>query len=340
MKETESDTSLKRPSVAAMDEILGHPFEVLDKGFLRVVDYMGDDAAIVQAARVSYGKGTKQVSQDRGLIRYLLRHRHTTPFEMCEIKLHLKMPIFVARQWMRHRTASINEYSARYSILPENFFTPTADELAEQSKSNAQGRGDDFDSLMEENKSLRMFKKVRAKELADEIAKSAKNSYSLYKNLLNERDTKREKGEFYSPRGDEPSIAREISRVVLPLSTYTEFYWKCDLHNYLHFVTLRADSHAQKEIRDYADVMVNILEKWVPITYQAWVDYAQEAVHFSREEHHVLKNLIQGKRARQGDTDLSDREWRELGVKFGVQSGKVYKIKQAGDKDVEDSEKK
>ena len=299
-----------RPSVAAMDEIIGRPFPVLDKGFLRVVDYMGDDAAIVQAARVSYGKGTKQVSQDRGLIRYLLRHRHTTPFEMCEIKLHLKMPIFVARQWVRHRTANINEYSARYSVLADEFFTPAPGELAEQSAANAQGRGAALEA-------------GAATAFAALMEEAARGDYALYQRLLGGE------GEGAGEGEGSPGVARELARTVLPLSIYTEFYWKCDLHNYLHFVGLRADPHAQKEIRAYAEVMVAVLARWVPLAYEAWQDYAREAAAFSREEREVLARLLAGEAVAQSETKLSAREWRELGERLRLPPGETYRGRDA-----------
>ena len=284
-----------RATIAAMEEILGKQIPVLDgQGFLRVVDYMGDDGAIVQAARVSYGQGTKHTSQDRGLIRYLLRHRHTTPFEMCEIKLHLKMPIFVARQWLRHRTANVNEYSARYSLVPDEIFKAGVQDLAVQSAVNNQGRGETLPAH-------------EATQLTGEMQQAAENAYALYLRLLNENNQ----------RPDQQGVARELARTVLPLATFTEFYWKCDLHNYLHFVSLRADPHAQKEIRVYAEAMVEILDKWVPLTAEAWHDYVREALTLSGEERTVLRRLLNGEKVAKSETALSAREWRALGKALG-----------------------
>src|ERR1700677_4801137 len=232
-----------RPTVPALEAMLYAPLEVLDHGFVRVVDYMGDDAAIVQAARVSYGRGTRRVSEDAGLIRYLMRHRHSTPFEMCEIKYHVKLPIFVARQWIRHRTANVNEYSARYSILDREFYIPAPEQLAAQSVSNRQGRGDILDG-------------EEAAQVLDLLRADAEQCYAHYAFMLNE-------GENADParRG----LARELARMNLTLNTYTQWYWKTNLHNLFHFLSLRADSHAQYEIRVYADEMLRMTEAWVPV---------------------------------------------------------------------------
>lgn len=270
MTETESTTPerLTRPSSEAMDVILGHPFPALDHGFVRVIDYMGDEAAIVQAARVSYGKGTKAVSEDRGLLRYLMRHRHTTPFEMCEIKLHLKMPVFVARQWVRHRTASMNEYSARYSVLAREFYVPSGADLAPQSGTNRQGReGGYSDGDVNVLRSL--------------IEEACTHGFDVYDTLIDETE-----GGL--------ALARELGRIVLPLSTYTEFYWKIDLHNLIHFLSLRMDPHAQKEIRDYAKIIGEMIEAWMPNVWEAVQDYVLEARTFSRQEMLALKALLIG----------------------------------------------
>ncbi|MGR4000425.1 MAG: FAD-dependent thymidylate synthase [Alphaproteobacteria bacterium] len=292
-----------------MEEVLGHRFDVLDKGFVRVVDYMGDDGAIVQAARVSYGRGTKKVHQDRGLIRYLLRHRHTTPFEMCEIKFHVKMPIFVARQWVRHRTANINEYSARYSVLRDEFFFPAASELETQSKSNSQGRSG--------------VGVADCEQKAAKIREAAERDYDLYRLLLNEDSDNDSTGEGGDGGGE--GVARELARMVLPLSTYTEFYWKCDLHNLMHFLTLRADPHAQYEIRVYAELMVDLLERWVPLTAEAWRDYVRDGLVLSAYESEVTRRLVRGEAVRREEVkELSDREWRELGEKLGLKAGEIY----------------
>ena len=249
----------RRATVPALEEILYEPLPVLDHGFVRIIDYMGDDAAIVQAARVSYGKGTKKISTDAGLIKYLMRHWHSTPFEMCEIKYHVKLPIFVARQWIRHRTANVNEYSARYSILDREFYIPAAEQLAAQSESNRQGRG-------------AVLSGARAKEVLDILREDATRTYDNYEKMLNVR----EDGTVIDP-GKE-SLARELARMNLTLNTYTQWYWKTDLHNLMHFLRLRADHHAQYEIQVYANVMLEAMKRWVPLTYDAFVDYRQGAV--------------------------------------------------------------
>ena len=281
-----------RPVALALEKVLYQPFKVLDKGFIRIVDYMGNDSSIVQAARVSYGKGTKKKSLDEGLIRYLLRHKHTTPFEMCEIKLHVKLPIFIARQWIRHRTANVNEYSARYSILEDEFYIPKIANLAEQSSSNKQGRG----------------KKIND-DLAAKIIKILKDDstrcYNNYLWMLNENNT-----QGYDETRD--SLSRELARINLTLNTYTEWYWKIDLHNFMHFLSLRADHHSQFEIRAYADVLIKILKKWVPITYKAFCSYMLNSAELSQEALQVIKELIKGKRINKDSTGLTNREWEEL----------------------------
>jgi thymidylate synthase (FAD) len=215
----------RRATVPALEDILYEALPVLDHGFVRVIDYMGDDGAIVQAARVSYGRGTRRVSEDRGLINYLMRHRHTTPFEMCEIKYHVKLPIFVARQWIRHRTANVNEYSARYSILDNEFYIPTPEHLAAQSAANRQGRGE-------------IIEGEAARRVLDLLRDDAERAYAGYANLLNEDETG-------TPRDPSwPGLARELARMNLSLNFYTQWYWKTDLHNLLHFLSLRADPHA------------------------------------------------------------------------------------------------
>lgn len=240
----------KRVVVPEMEEILGQEFKVLDHGFVRVIDYMGTDSSIVQAARVSYGDGTKTVNQDVGLINYLLRHKHTTPFEMCEIKFHVKMPIFVARQWARHRTANVNEISARYSVIKDEFYVPEIDQVCEQSKGNKQGRDKPLSQDIANN-------------IQEKIREHGENSFATYDDFLSN------------------NMARELARGVLPQSTYTEMYWKIDLHNLLHFLSLRADIHAQEEIRVYALQMLEIVKKWVPLAYNAFVNYRQKAITFS-----------------------------------------------------------
>lgn len=278
----------KRATVPALEEILFEPLPVLDHGFVRVVDYMGDDAAIVQAARVSYGKGTKKVSEDRGLINYLMRHWHTTPFEMCEIKFHIKVPIFIARQWIRHRTANVNEYSARYSILDREFYMPRPEHLAAQSTINNQGRGD-------------VLEGEYAQKVLDLLKRDAMQAYDTYEYLLNE------KGE-----GDRPGLARELARMNLPVNYYTQWYWKIDLHNLMHFLRLRADAHAQYEIQAYADVMIDVLKRWVPAAYDAFVDYRLGSATLSSKMLEVLRRRLHGEVVTKENSGLTAREWAEL----------------------------
>ncbi|WCR57880.1 FAD-dependent thymidylate synthase [Wolbachia endosymbiont of Ctenocephalides felis wCfeJ] len=273
--------STKRATVKEIDEILYEQHKVLDHGFIRVVDYMGSDSAIVQAARVSYGKGTKQISQDEALIKYLMRHHHTTPFEMCEIKFHVKLPIFVARQWIRHRTANVNEYSARYSILDHEFYIPRPEQVAKQSDSNKQGSGEAFDSYT-------------SKEIIDSLTNDSNSVYSHYEKFV------------------EQGLAREIARTNLTLNYYTQFYWKVDLHNLLHFLKLRADKHAQYEIRVYAEVMLDIIKKWVPIAYSAFVEYCLKSVCISRTGLEVVRRLIKGENVTREESGIGKREWNEL----------------------------
>jgi len=281
-----------RPISKGLEGILYKPLKVLDKGFIRVVDYMGNDSSIVQAARVSYGKGTKKKSEDEGLIKYLLRHRHTTPFEMCEIKLHIKLPIFIARQWIRHRTASINEYSARYSILEDEFYIPKKYHLAEQSISNKQGRGDEIDE-----------------KTSSEILKILKeDSYNCYKNyswMLNEKNSNN-----YDK--NRPSLSRELARINLTLNTYTQWYWKIDLHNFMHFVSLRADTHSQFEIREYGKILLQVLSKWTPLSYKAFLSYRLNSAELSMEAINVIKKMLSGKKVSKNQSKLSNREWNEL----------------------------
>lgn len=248
---TESHATL-RPTVPELEEVLFQALPVLDRGFIRVIDYMGDDAAIVQAARVSYGRGTKRSRDDRGLINYLMRNWHTSPFEMCEIKLHVKLPIFVARQWIRHRTANVNEYSARYSVLDNEFYIPDREQLRAQSASNRQGRGDLLDT-------------DEAEHVLEILREDAMRSYAHYEEMLNETPG----GEAIDP--ERRGIARELARMNLSLGFYTQWYWKVDLHNLMHFLRLRADAHAQFEIREYADVLLEqVMKRWVPMTHAAF----------------------------------------------------------------------
>ena len=283
----------RRATVPALEEILYEPLPVLDHGFVRVIDYMGDDAGIVQAARVSYGRGTRQVSEDRGLINYLMRHRHTTPFEMCEIKYHVKLPIFVARQWIRHRTANVNEYSARYSILDKEFYIPAAEHLAVQAATNRQGRGAVLDG-------------EAAQRVLDLLRADAEHAYAGYAELLNEDAS----GAPIDPA--RPAIARELARINLSLGFYTQWYWKTDLHNLMHFLSLRADPHAQYEIRAYAEAMLGTLARWVPIAHAAFLEYRLNAAAMSATGLAVIRRLIAGETVEPEASGLSRREWREL----------------------------
>ena len=290
-----------RPVSAGLERVLYNQIKVLDKGFIRVVDYMGNDSSIVQAARVSYGKGTKKKSLDEGLIRYLLRHKHTTPFEMCEIKLHVKLPIFIARQWIRHRTANVNEYSARYSILDKEFYLPSQENLAAQSTSNRQGRGD-------------VLEGKQAEEVLELLKSDAERTYDNYETMLNER--------FDGSTIDEnkKGLARELARMNLTLNTYTQWYWKTDLLNLMNFLRLRADSHAQYEIRVYADIMLDTVKKWVPITYEAFMDYRVGGSEVSLKGKQVIKKLINGESISIEESGLSKREWNELMSSFDLKN--------------------
>jgi thymidylate synthase (FAD) len=288
----------RRPTVPALEDILYTPIPVLDHGFVRVIDYFGDDAAVVQAARVSYGKGTRKVQDDRNLIRYLMRHRHSTPFEMCEIKLHVKLPIFVARQWIRHRTANVNEYSARYSILDREFYVPLPENLAAQSASNRQGRGDRLEGSDAEH-ALQAIEGLSAE------------AYRAYEHLLNQRAD----GAVIDEA--RPGLARELARMVLPTNYYTQWYWKIDLQNLLHFLSLRADAHAQYEIRVYAEVIAQIVEKWTPLAWEAFRDYRMTGASISGPGLAVLKRMLAGEQVTQADSGLSKREWAELMAVLG-----------------------
>jgi len=288
----------RRATVPALEAMLFEAREVLDHGFVRVVDYMGDDSAVVQAARVSYGRGTRRTTEDAGLIRYLLRHRHTTPFEMCEIKFHIKLPIFVARQWIRHRTANVNEYSARYSILDREFYLPAPEHLAAQSVINRQGRG-------------AVLQGQEAEDVLNLLRGDAMQTYDHYAAMLNE-------GPDGAPVDPErQGLARELARMNLTLNTYTQWYWKTDLHNLLHFLSLRADAHAQYEIRAYADVMLEALQAWVPITAQAFRDYRLGAVTFSAPMLEIIKRMLAGEAVEQATSGISKREWTEMMVSLG-----------------------
>ena len=290
--------STKRVTSPELEEILYEALPVLDHGFVRVVDYMGDDTSIVQSARVSYGKGTKKVSTDSGLIKYLMRHRHSTPFEMCEIKYHVKLPIFVARQWIRHRTANVNEYSARYSILDKEFYLPTKENLAAQSKNSRQGRGD-------------LINGKQADDILKILKEDAEKSYNNYETILNERYD----GTIINE--NQKGLARELARMNLTLNTYTQWYWKTDLLNLLNFLSLRADDHSQYEIRAYADVMIDSLKRWVPITYEAFMDYRIGGMELSSKGKSVISKMIKGESCDFENSKLSKREWNELMESFG-----------------------
>ena len=300
-EQRETRTSTRRVTVPALEEILYEPLPVLDHGFVRVIDYMGDDAAIVQAARVSYGKGTKQTRGDTALIDYLLRHRHTTPFEMCEIKFHVKLPVFVARQWIRHRTANVNEYSARYSVMDKEFYVPAPEHLAAQSQANRQGRGE-------------VLEGEQAARVLDILREDAAQTYTHYEEMLNQR----EDGSVID--ADRPGLARELARMNLPLNIYTQWYWKCDLHNLMHFLSLRADSHAQYEIRAYADAMLETVKRWVPITYDSFAKNTMDGVRLSGPALKTVRRLLDGETVAQEDSGLSKREWAELMSALGRES--------------------
>ena len=296
-QQTQKNTT-KRVTSPELEKILYEAIPILDHGFIRVVDYMGDDSSIVQSARVSYGKGTKKVSTDSGLIKYLMRHRHSTPFEMCEIKYHVKLPIFVARQWIRHRTANVNEYSARYSILDKEFYLPSKENLAAQSTSNRQGRG-------------KVINGKQADNILEILKKDAEQTYNNYETMLNER--------YDGTIIDEENqgLARELARMNLTLNTYTQWYWKTDLLNLLNFLSLRADSHAQYEIRAYAQAMTETLKKWVPITFEAFMDYRVGAMELSAKGKVVIQKMIKGEPCDFESSKLSKREWNELMQSFG-----------------------
>lgn len=288
----------RRATVPMLEEILYEPLPVLDHGFIRVIDYMGDDAAIVQAARVSYGRGTKRASEDQGLINYLMRHRHTTPFEMCEIKFHVKLPIFVARQWIRHRTANVNEYSARYSILDKEFYIPSPEYLATQSARNRQGRGAVLDA-------------GAARGVLDLLREEAERAHAGYVELLNEDAS----GGAIDPT--RPGLARELARINLTLGFYTQWYWKIDLQNLMHFLSLRADPHAQYEIRAYAEIMLDILKRWVPMTHAAFLEHRMKAATISATGLAVIRRMLAGEVVDQASSGLAPREWRELMALLG-----------------------
>ena len=275
----------RRAVSPGMEEHLYTAYPVLDHGFVRVIDYMGDDAAICQAARVSYGKGTKSVQNDEGLIRYLMRHWHSTPFEMCEIKLHVKLPVFVARQWIRHRTANVNEYSARYSILDREFYIPAPEHIAAQSTINNQGRGE----TLKGDEAARVLEILKA---------DSARAYDNYEAMISD--------------DGQQGLARELARMNLPANIYTQWYWKVDLHNLLHFLRLRADSHAQYEIRVYAEEICKIVADWVPYAYAAFEDYRMGGATLSKTSLDVMRRMIKGEEVTQENSGMSKGEWREF----------------------------
>ena len=296
----------RRPTVPALEEMIGVSIPCLDHGFVRLVDYMGDDQAVVQAARVSYGTGTKRLREDRGLIRYLLRHRHTTPFEMCEIKVHMKLPIFVARQAIRTRLASVNESSGRYSVIDREFYVPEADTLGGQSKSNRQGRGEPVSSR-------------RAEEIRHLLSTDAEQAYAHYEDLLGGGAAAATTGEQREAAGAAAApegIARELARINLPVSFYTQWYWKIDLHNLLRFISLRADAHAQYEIQVYAQALADLTRRWVPDVYEAFVDYQMEGATLSRMEIAALRALLAGEQPDLAALGMSSREQAEFRERF------------------------
>ena len=281
-----------RPVSEGIEALLYTPLPVLDHGFVRVVDYMGDDACVVQAARVSYGRGTRKVQEDRGLINYLLRHWHTTPFEMAEIKLHVKLPIFVARQWIRHRMANVNEYSARYSVMDREFYVPSPEHLAAQSAVNRQGRGD-------------LLTGQEAQDVLAMLREDASRNYDHYVEMLNDPAEG-------SHREDRAGLARELARMNLTMNVYTQWYWKTDLHNFMNFLRLRADSHAQYEIRAYAEVMVDLLARWVPLVHEAFMEHRMGSVQLSATALKAVRRMIAGEKVDQPSSGLSRREWADL----------------------------
>ena len=274
-----------RATVPGMEAHLYKAYDVLDHGFIRVIDYMGDDSAICQAARVSYGKGTKSVQNDEGLIRYLMRHWHSTPFEMCEIKLHVKLPVFVARQWIRHRTANVNEYSARYSILDREFYIPAPEHVNAQSVVNNQGRG----GVLEGDEAARVL----------EILKSdSTRAYDNYEAMISQ--------------DGQDGLARELARMNLPANIYTQWYWKVDLHNLFHFLRLRAEKHAQYEIRVYADAICKVVADWVPAAYGAFEDYRLGGATMSGKALDCVRRMLAGEKVTQETSGMSKGEWREF----------------------------
>ena len=285
LEQVNSMSETRRATVPAMENHLYKAYEVLDHGFVRVIDYMGDDNAIVQAARVSYGQGTKKARDDAGLIRYLMRHWHSTPFEMCEIKLHVKLPVFVARQWIRHRTANVNEYSARYSILDREFYIPDQDQLASQAQKNHQGRGE-------------LLTGREAEKVLEILKSDSTRAYDNYESMLSQ--------------DNQDGLARELARMNLPANIYTQWYWKTNLHNLFHFLRLRTDSHAQYEIRVYADEILRIVADWVPASFEAFSDYRIHGVQVSGKGLACIKRMLAGEEVDAQNSLMSPGEWKEF----------------------------
>ena len=286
IKEQRSSSNETRREISqGMEKNLYTLFPVLDHGFIRIVDYMGNDSSVVQAARVSYGKGTKKARSDEGLIRYLMRHKHTTPFEMCDIKLHIKLPIFVARQWIRHRTASVNEYSARYSKLEDEFYIPELTHLSSQSGLNRQGRGE---TLPQEE----------GKKVQNILRRDSAATYKNYEQMLSQEN--------------QEGLSRELARINLPTNVYTQWYWKVNLLNLLKFIHLRIDPHAQYEIRVYAEKLAELVADWVPITSQAFVDYWLQGISLSQQQMALLQRKMKGETITFESSGLSRREWNEF----------------------------
>ena len=275
----------RRAISPGMEDRLYTAHPVLDHGTVRVIDYMGNDNAIVQAARVSYGAGTKHVSNDAGLIKYLMRHWHSTPFEMCEVKFHVKLPVFVARQWIRHRTANVNEYSARYSILDREFYIPREEDLAAQSVVNNQGRGETLSG-------------AEAQRVLDSLRDDSTRCYDHYQEMISD--------------DGQQGLARELARMNLPANIYTQWYWKVDLHNLFHFLRLRADAHAQYEIRVYAETMCEIVKDWVPAAYSAFEDYRLGGANLSEKALDCVRRKLKGEEVTQETSGMSKGEWREF----------------------------
>lgn len=274
---------LERISVPALNEILGRILPVLNHGFIRVVDYMGSDESVVQSARVSYGRGTKTSLEDSGLIKYLLRKNHSTPFESATIKLHVKAPIFVTRQWQRHRTQSYNEYSARYSLVPNEYYIPDQNRIQQQSKTNKQGSDDSF--------------------FEEDIANEIRNQMTISSEICNQ---------YYNDFLEDHQLTRELARIILPQNMYTEFYTTINLHNFLHFIKLRSDSHAQWEIQQYGHILLLILKLWAPMTYEAFVNYELESCKISRDVLALLKRRLRGEAITEENSKLNKREWNEV----------------------------